>query len=358
MSPGNYPPRYGSIYPSTDDSLDRPGIFDISGVMFGMGRLAKLTQPDETIPGSVWAFLASAIGSVVGGLTGSTPVIVQVETAAGINEGGRTGLTAVTIGALFLCSVFLAPLFGTVPQTATAPILVLVGAMMMGESKKIDWSNMSEAVPAYFTTVMMPFSYRSVSQSVSASHSASQSTNQPPTSSLSPPKRHAQHHQRHPLRHRHVPGLLLHHGGHGYRPRLRPPGRTAPRWRGREGRRGRGGRPDARVAHAALPLHGQPDDGAVRCVAFCRFVRCEWRVSLSKTVSFRTTNHDSRPSLLLSKGQVHTLDEEQEAEERALKGHFLPIAGDHRTLQQRAAVAAAGGAGAYGTVGGGIASSL
>ena len=205
--------------------------------MFGMGRLAKLTQPDETIPGSVWAFLASSIGSVVGGLTGSTPVIVQVETAAGINEGGRTGLTAVTIGCLFLCSVFLAPLFGTVrrvwgrrwvvwyggvgvtvsayekrggmvsyggmgsarpsstitktvttpqtttpptttttstprppnplshhhyqvPQTATAPILVLVGAMMMGESKKIDWSNMSEAVPAYFTTVMMPFSYR------------------------------------------------------------------------------------------------------------------------------------------------------------------------------------------------------
>lgn len=82
--------------------------------MFGMGRLAKLTQPDETIPGSVWAFLASAVGSVVGGLTGSTPVIVQVETAAGINEGGRTGLTAVTIGVMFLCSVFLAPLFGTV----------------------------------------------------------------------------------------------------------------------------------------------------------------------------------------------------------------------------------------------------
>lgn len=91
-----------------------PGIFDISGVMFGMGRLAKLTQPDETIPGSIWAFLASAIGSVVGGLTGSTPVIVQVETAAGINEGGRTGLTAVTIGVMFLCSVFLAPLFGKV----------------------------------------------------------------------------------------------------------------------------------------------------------------------------------------------------------------------------------------------------
>lgn len=135
------------------------GIFDISGVMFGMGRLARLTQPDETIPGSVWAFLASSIGSIVGALTGSTPVIVQVETAAGINEGGRTGLTAVTIGSLFFCSVFLAPLFGTVPQTATAPILILVGAMMMGESKKIDWSNMKEAVPAYFTTVMMPFSY-------------------------------------------------------------------------------------------------------------------------------------------------------------------------------------------------------
>ena len=135
------------------------GIFDVSGVMFGLSALGDLMEDDGTIPGSLWAFLGSSVGSCVAACMGCTPIIITVECAAGIKEGGRTGLTAVTIGILFLLSLFFAPLFGSVPQEATAPVLILVGAMMMGESKNIDWENMASAIPAFLTIIMMPLTY-------------------------------------------------------------------------------------------------------------------------------------------------------------------------------------------------------
>jgi AGZA family xanthine/uracil permease-like MFS transporter len=95
-------------------------------------------------------------------MAGCSPIIVHVESAAGIREGGRTGLTAVVVGLLFFASVFLAPLFGKVPTAATAPILILVGAMMIGESQHIDWADMSQAIPAFLTSMMMPFTFRCV----------------------------------------------------------------------------------------------------------------------------------------------------------------------------------------------------
>lgn len=135
------------------------GLFDISGVMFGLSSLAKIMEEDGHIPGSIWAFLGSGLGTLVAAMAGSSPIIIHVESAAGIREGGRTGLTAVVVGLLFFLSLFFAPLFGHVPTAATAPILILVGAMMIGESQHIDWADMSQAIPAFLTSMMMPFTF-------------------------------------------------------------------------------------------------------------------------------------------------------------------------------------------------------
>ena len=93
------------------------------------------------------------------GRFGSTPIIVCVETASGVREGGRTGLTAIVVGLYFLASIFLAPIFTAVPTVATAPVLMLIGVMMMGESAKINWENMNEALPAFITIILMPLTF-------------------------------------------------------------------------------------------------------------------------------------------------------------------------------------------------------
>mmetsp|Transcript_1102 Transcript_1102/g.2180 ORF Transcript_1102/g.2180 Transcript_1102/m.2180 type:complete len:463 (-) Transcript_1102:13-1401(-) len=134
-------------------------IFDISGVIFGLASLGGIMKSDGEIPGSTWAFVASGIGTILAALTGSTPIIVCVETASGVREGGRTGLTAVVIGCYFAASLFLAPLFSSVPDVATAPVLVMVGVMMMGEAAKIEWDKMNDALPAFLTIILMPLSY-------------------------------------------------------------------------------------------------------------------------------------------------------------------------------------------------------
>ena len=128
--------------------------------MFGLATLGGLVEEDTgNIPGSIWVFFASAVGTCVAALLGSTPIICCIETASGIKEGGRTGLTACVIAFYFLLSLFLSPLFGSVPNEATAPVLILVGVMMMGESSKVEWHDMSKAMPAFLTAIMMPLTY-------------------------------------------------------------------------------------------------------------------------------------------------------------------------------------------------------
>jgi xanthine/uracil/vitamin C permease (AzgA family) len=133
--------------------------------MFGLATLGgimtstKDSDVKDTIPGFIWGFLASGIGTMIAAWTGSTPIIVCVECASGVREGGRTGLTAVVIGLYFVLSIFLAPLFSAVPESATAPVLVLVGVMMMGESGKIPWESMNDALPAFLTIILMPLTY-------------------------------------------------------------------------------------------------------------------------------------------------------------------------------------------------------
>jgi adenine/guanine/hypoxanthine permease len=135
------------------------GIIDVSGIIFGMSSLAKLTRKDGTVPGSLYGFLAASIGTIISAATGGTPIIVYVESAAGIKEGGRTGLTAVIIGLLFVISLVFAPLFAEIPVTATSPVAILVGAMMMSQAVEIDWNNMSDAIPAFLTLTIMPLTF-------------------------------------------------------------------------------------------------------------------------------------------------------------------------------------------------------
>jgi adenine/guanine/hypoxanthine permease len=135
------------------------GIIDVSGVVFGMARLANLTKADDSVPGSFYCFLAVSVSTVIGACMGSTPVIVYVESAAGIKEGGRTGLTAVVISFYFLLSLFLAPLFGSVPATATSSVSILVGVLMMSQAVEIDWEDLTQAIPAFLTMTLIPFTY-------------------------------------------------------------------------------------------------------------------------------------------------------------------------------------------------------
>nr|HRC53267.1 NCS2 family permease [Bacillota bacterium] len=108
-----------------------------------------------------------AIGTCLGALLGTSTVTTYVESSAGIAEGGRTGLTAIVVGVLFLVSLVFAPLAGMIPTEATAPALIIVGVLMMLPVREIDWSDFSEAFPAFMTIAMMPFAF-SISDGISA----------------------------------------------------------------------------------------------------------------------------------------------------------------------------------------------
>ena len=135
-------------------------IFDTAGVQFGAGMQAGLLDPKtETLPGTKAAFLGASVATVLGGLLGSSPTIIHNETCAGIAEGGRTGLTALVVASLFALSIFFVPILAAVPQTATAPALIIVGAFMMGPAGAMDWDNFRESLPAFLTIAVMPLTY-------------------------------------------------------------------------------------------------------------------------------------------------------------------------------------------------------
>lgn len=134
-------------------------IFDTAGTLLGVGRLGKFLNDKGELPGADRAFMSDATGTTAGALLGTSTVTTYIESATGIEEGGRTGLTAVVVGILFLLSLFFTPLFTSVPAFATAPALIVVGAMMMLGARDLDWSQMDEAIPAFLTIVVMPFTY-------------------------------------------------------------------------------------------------------------------------------------------------------------------------------------------------------
>lgn len=134
-------------------------MFDTIGTLIGTGAKAGMLDEKGKLPNMNKALLADAVATSAGALLGTSTVTTYVESAAGVAEGGKTGLTAATTGILFILAIFLAPFAGIVPAEATAPALIIVGVLMMGSIKHINFDDFAEAMPAFFTIVVMPFSF-------------------------------------------------------------------------------------------------------------------------------------------------------------------------------------------------------
>jgi AGZA family xanthine/uracil permease-like MFS transporter len=134
-------------------------MFDTVGTLIGCATKADILNKDGSIPKCKEALFADAIGTTVGAMLGTSTVTTYVESSAGVSEGGRTGLTSLTVAILFLISLFLSPLFISVPGAATAPALILVGLFMIAPVKEIDFEESTEAIPAFLTILLMVTSY-------------------------------------------------------------------------------------------------------------------------------------------------------------------------------------------------------
>lgn len=133
--------------------------FDAMGTMTGLGKEAGLTDKNGNLPGIGRALVVEGTGAVAGGVGSASSNTVFVESASGIAEGARTGLANVVTGVLFLAAMFLTPLYEMVPVEAAAPALVVVGALMIGQVRDIDFTQFAIALPAFLTIVVMPFTY-------------------------------------------------------------------------------------------------------------------------------------------------------------------------------------------------------
>nr|WP_300864557.1 NCS2 family permease [uncultured Acetatifactor sp.] len=140
-------------------------IFDTLGTLIGVSSKANMLDKDGKLPRIKGALLADAIATSAGAILGTSTTTTFVESASGVTEGGRTGLTAVVTGLLFLLSVIFSPLFLTIPSFATAPALIIVGFYMIASVAKIDWENMLEAIPAFLCILSMPLMY-SISEGI------------------------------------------------------------------------------------------------------------------------------------------------------------------------------------------------
>ena len=136
-------------------------VFDATGTLIGVAKRAGLLTegPGHTNPQLGRALLADSSAIVAGSFLGTSSTTAYVESASGVAAGGRTGLTAIVVAALFLLALFFAPLAGSVPAFATAPALLFVACLMMRELTDIDWDDITEAAPAALTALMMPFTY-------------------------------------------------------------------------------------------------------------------------------------------------------------------------------------------------------
>ena len=145
-------------------------LFDTIGTLIGVSTRAGIIKNGK-IPRLKQAFLVDAIGTTGGAIMGTSTVTTFVESAAGVEEGGRSGLTAFVSGICFALSIFFAPFFLAIPASATAPVLVLVGLMMMASVTKVNFQDFSEAIPAFLCIVCMPLCY-SISEGIILGHLA------------------------------------------------------------------------------------------------------------------------------------------------------------------------------------------
>lgn len=134
-------------------------MFDTIGTLIGVSTKANMVDENGRIPNLKQAFMADAIATTAGALLGTSTTTTYVESAAGVAQGGRTGLTAFSIACCFAIALFFSPLFLSVPAAATAPVLILVGMLMMEPVRNIDFDDATEAIPSFITLVMMPLAY-------------------------------------------------------------------------------------------------------------------------------------------------------------------------------------------------------
>lgn len=144
-------------------------LFDCIGTVIGVANRAGMIKEDGKIPHLKEVFMVDSISTAAGAVMGTSTVAVYVESAAGVNEGGRSGLTAFVTGICFILALFFAPLFLAIPAAATTPVLVLVGLMMMSSVLKIDFNDYAEATPAFICVLLMPLTY-SISEGIVLGH--------------------------------------------------------------------------------------------------------------------------------------------------------------------------------------------
>ncbi|CAL9099355.1 unnamed protein product [Musa textilis] len=134
-------------------------VLDTTGTLYSMARFAGFVDANGDFEGQYFAFMSDAAAIVVGALLGTSPVTAFIESSTGIKEGGRTGMTAVTVAGYFLLTFFFTPLLASIPAWAVGPPLVLVGVLMMKAVVEIEWEDMKEAIPAFMTMLLMPLTY-------------------------------------------------------------------------------------------------------------------------------------------------------------------------------------------------------
>ncbi|KAG8380951.1 hypothetical protein BUALT_Bualt06G0069900 [Buddleja alternifolia] len=134
-------------------------ILDTTGTLYSMARFAGFTDADGNFEGQYFAFMSDASSIVVGSLLGTSPVTVFIESSTGIREGGRTGLTALTVAGYFMLAFFFTPLLASIPAWAVGPPLILVGVLMMKAVVEVEWGDMRQAIPAFMTLILMPLTY-------------------------------------------------------------------------------------------------------------------------------------------------------------------------------------------------------
>jgi AGZA family xanthine/uracil permease-like MFS transporter len=134
-------------------------LFDTAGTLIGVSHRAGLLDEDGKLPRMGKALTADSVATVAGSVMGTSPVTSYIESASGVRAGGRTGLTAVTVGVLFILALLLAPIIGLVPRFATAPALLFVAVLMVRGLTEIDWDDVTEYAPAVLAAVIMPFTF-------------------------------------------------------------------------------------------------------------------------------------------------------------------------------------------------------
>ncbi|WP_027390691.1 NCS2 family permease [Chrysiogenes arsenatis] len=134
-------------------------MFDTIGCVLGLSKQAGYLDEKGELPRANRVLMADSIGTTVGACLGTSTVTTYLESASGIAEGGRTGLTAVVVGGLFLVALIFTPIIGVVPAVATAPALIIIGGLMLQNALHIEYDDMSEVIPAFLTMIMMPLTF-------------------------------------------------------------------------------------------------------------------------------------------------------------------------------------------------------